>query len=401
MLTRIAVFQYGWMVQSYTRDLIENLAREGYLVTFFVDKKSLNSGLINLATLDIPNVEIIELSGPVNTPDGLFLRVWSRFSRLIQFRLHSIYFVINKCDYETVLGWVEVNKSEIKAFIGIEKLGLIIAGKIGQFKKIPCIYYSLELFLSDRDWGWLYRAKLHLEAKYHKKASATIIQDDLRANALFAHNGVILQERILIPVGLQTLPLSEPSWYWHEKYLLPTSHKIFLYFGDLTMSLRGLDRLVRAWKFCPKEYVLILHGNGDSASLKAYCDKEGMSNVIVSTQVVPENQIPNLIESSDVGLCIYGNDLINDRLTAFSSQKIALNLRSGVPIITSDNESYRRLFDQFPCGEAILTYSSISEVAVRVIENHSKFSRNARLAFSSIYANEVNFPKIYKYLASI
>ena len=400
-MKRIAVFQYGWGVQGYTRDLIDDLARRGYLVTFFVDKASLNSGLIDLNTLSSPNIEVVELLGPIQPPSGLLKRLATRLHREMHRKLGSVHLLIHWWDFAIVLEWARRCRSETVAFIGIEKLGLIFAGAVGQSVDVPYIYYSLELFLGTPDDNWFFRATLRFEAHYHRQARATIIQDNDRADVLLTHNGVARQPLILIPIGLPTQTPRRSSEYWHKKFSLSSDHRVFLYFGLLSLSYRQLDKLVDAWRHCPKQFVLVLHGNGNPANILAYCQSQTLSKVFVSTDLVSEAQIPDLISSCEAGLCVYGGPTINDRLTAFSSQKVALNLREGIPIISSDNQSYQRLFGDFQCGRAMAGYSDLSETAQWVVANREELRREARRAFDSIYANEVSFPKLHRFLDAL
>ena len=62
-MNTIAVVQYNWALHGYTRDLVVGLADHGYQVLFFIDQVSLHSGLINIATLQHPNVVLHTLKG--------------------------------------------------------------------------------------------------------------------------------------------------------------------------------------------------------------------------------------------------------------------------------------------------------------------------------------------------
>ena len=248
---RIAVFLYGYTVHSHSRDLILYLANEGYFVTVFVDKKSLRSGLIEVATLDRPNIELIELHGNNPWPARFLPRLAARLFGELQIRLGGIGFLFDRRDLYSVKRWLRANSSETLALIGVEKLGLIMAGWAGRYASIPFVYHSLELFLSGPADHWLARARLTQEADFHRHAAATIIQDELRASVLFNHNEVVDQPLILMPVGAPNVPPRGRNRLWHRMFSLPEDHKVFLYFGDLTSSWRALDKLVHSWRRLP------------------------------------------------------------------------------------------------------------------------------------------------------
>jgi hypothetical protein len=396
--TRIAVIQYRWDVQSYTRDLIKYLANQGYRITFFVDKTSLRCGLINADTLRRPNVEVIELSERRSPKTQLWRRIWARVEREVLARLHSPLWLIDCSDLNKVTQWVTAHKGETLSIIGIEKAGLIFSGIVARKSGIPYIYYSLELFFKDRSKYWYFQHQLGLESRYHRRACATIVQDKLRGDALFFHNRVKRQSQIYIPIGVPSLQKLPSTHYWHRKFSLPVTSKVFLYFGHLSCSLRSLDKLVDAWVGCPQDYVLVLHGNGESTEIKTFCEQRRLPNVFVSTELVREEQLRELISSADVGMCVYKNTNANDRLTAFSSQKIALYLREAVPIISADNESYQTLYQEFKCGCAISNYNEVGVAARNILADYTSFKNEARRAFDTVYANEASFPKLQSFL---
>jgi hypothetical protein len=88
-------------------------------------------------------------------------------------------------------------------------------------------------------------------------------------------------------------------------------------------------------------------------------------------------------------------------LTAFSSQKIALYFREGVPIISSDNESYQKLYRDFKCGRSIFSYDDVVEAAHDIIKHHEVYAEEARRAFDTDYANEISMPRLGRFLSEL
>ncbi|MBT3069772.1 hypothetical protein KKP04_02680 [Rhodomicrobium sp. Az07] len=316
---RVVVIQYRWCIQSYTRDLIYYLSDHGYLVTLFIDKASLEHGVINSEKLRNSNVDIIELCDQSSQNVTLWDRLKSRAKREVLARLSNPLSLLDGSDFEFVSLWMQTHRDETIAIIGIEKLGLIFAGAIADKYSVPYIYYSLELYFRELSDASIFQQQVAFECMYHKGAIATLIQDEFRGEALFKHNIVSSQPKIFIPIGVPTLPKAESSSYWHRKFDLPEDSRIFLYFGTLALRPRCLDALIDAWAGCPAAYVLVLHGVGDPAEIREFCEQRRLRNVFVSADVVPEEQIRELVASADVGICIYKNTTVNERLTAFSS----------------------------------------------------------------------------------
>ncbi|MGC8603008.1 MAG: glycosyltransferase [Desulfomonilaceae bacterium] len=117
-------------------------------------------------------------------------------------------------------------------------------------------------------------------------------------------------------------------------------------------------------------------------------------NVLLSTSFVEEARIQELISSCHIGLALYDNSVKNDRYTAFSSEKIALYLRSGVPIITFDNECYQSLFSEFKCGVPLKSIKGLSSAVQEIMSNYAAYQEQCLQAYEKYYNLEVTIPRI-------
>jgi glycosyltransferase involved in cell wall biosynthesis len=387
---RLAIVQYGWPLQSCTRDFVLGLAHYGYKVDFFLDKPSTDLNLINLATVNHPNLSLKLLPG-WQQRRGLF----QRWSRRVGNALGAIDPIIPRGDYRTVFEHLAASRDDYVALVGIEKIGFVFSGLIGQRLGLRYVYYSLELYFHEPD----YRSILQLEKQCHRNAAATIVQDSLRATALLQNNGALDQPVVYLPVSVGPAEPPRETKYWHKRFDLTQDARIVLYFGMLSAD-RRLPQLISAWRQCPSEYILILHGYGYGYEheLAKYCRELNVRNVFISTELVPEAELPNLISSADLGYCVYDNDNINDRLTAFSSQKVALFMRAGVPIITAHNESYCRLFDSSPCGVAVPNLESLPDAIHLIMAKHEYYGNGALAAYAKHFSFETNFHNIVSHL---
>ena len=130
-------------------------------------------------------------------------------------------------------------------------------------------------------------------------------------------------------------------------------------------------------------YITIFHGQGELEEInKINCLGD---NIYISNELVPERMLENIISSSFIGIVLYRNNNKNDMLTAFSSEKMARLLQSGIPIIAFNNISYRTLMNEFRCGVLI---NSIGEIPIAIHEikhNYSKYQDNCYNAFDKYY----------------
>jgi hypothetical protein len=231
------------------------------------------------------------------------------------------------------------------------------------------------------------------------RARGVIIQDRFRAAAFYDQHVPARPPMIYYPVSVRGYrqtenPRSRCSRYWHVKYSLAEDVVVVLYFGALNLPDRALFEFVSMWHACDPKFVLVLHGPGKRAALCAAAEAAPARNIFVSDEFVSEEEIPSIISSAQIGLCYYSNELVNDRLTAYSSEKIALCLRAGVPIITNDNVTYRDLFSRFPCGESLAGFEKLPDVLKLIRQRHGQYRQAALDAFDSIYSLERNAQKL-------
>lgn len=397
-VNRIAIFQYQWLFQGYSRDLLLGLLDYNYVIDFFIDECSFNSGLVEPLFLINPGLNIHVFPSVQSGQRSFLHRVVTRIKHEILVRVPHPYLIIPKKDADSTAKIIKKNEESYLAFIGIEKAGLIFAGVAGKKFSIPIIYYSLELYFRSLSPNRFFQAQITLEQNVHTLCAGTIIQDLDRAQALFQHNGITSQPRILFPVSVPRIVEVKENKYWHDRFNLEQKKIIVLYFGNLFLESRELDVILDEWVNVSERYELILHGPGDHQYFINLIKQRGITNAHVSADLVKESELPCLISAADVSLCLYSNKKINDRLTAFSSQKLAMSLRGGVPIITRHNDSFQKLFSRYQCGLMLKSLTDLSEALDNLMKNAGFYSSQARLAFEDCYCFENNILKVNDFL---
>jgi glycosyltransferase involved in cell wall biosynthesis len=148
---------------------------------------------------------------------------------------------------------------------------------------------------------------------------------------------------------------------------------------------RYTRKLIRAAAALPPELALHLHGPVYDTPTRRLIEGPLPPNVRCTTHVVPESELPRLLAGADVGLALYRCENANDRLTAYSSQKVALYLRAGLPIMTFRNDTYAELFSRFRCGEMVDDLGELGAAARRILDDYPAYSAAACAAFADIY----------------
>ena len=406
-MNRIAVFQYEWDVRMYTLDLVTMLAENGFYVDLFL--KDCEDRLVDLDSIEKnERIRIYDFSNHKNRkpPGFIYRNSWRVIGKLDQmFSLKGKLFRLLKRDISfKVLKKSSriIGQDHYKCFIAIEKKGLIWAGLLNREYKynIPFLYYSLELYVEDHPIRFtdpFFPRLRKKEKRFHQEAAATIIQDRMRAKVLFESNHIEKQPVILVPVSLRGNENPYKTRYFHDKFNLPGEKKIILYFGMINARHRLSREIAEQAENLDNNHLLVFHGYGKPGDLQALTDT-APGKVLVSTDLVPHDMIAEVISAADIGLVLYSSDNSNNRLTAFSSEKIALFSRSGIPVIAFDNENYRGLMKAYRWGELIEHMKELPRAVVKILQDYDSYRKNAFLAYKEYYCFDRHFENIKKFI---
>lgn len=373
---RVAIIQIGIPLQSYTRDLVNGLSDSGVDV-ILVTSSSEDRGFIDLSTLKC-DARLVRLDALRHL---LYRRIRPRIASFCGLHLAAS----PQCVQEKVLDSLR-EVAPVDLVIGVEKESLDLAAKYASIVDIPYIYYSAELYLEDHpryeDFGWQRKS----EITCHRGASATIIQDKYRWEVLKTTNGINAQKVFYLPVGIAPRPdcekisvlVSRPS---------PDAQKTakILYLGYLT-PYRFSGDLIRAAGQLPPSIAVHLHGPAGSPKFEAWARKKAQcANVKITTNLLSEHDLPGFVRGYDIGLALYSTAFVNDRMTAFSSQKIALYLSENKPIITFRSETYEALFGEYNCGVMIDSLVDLQGAIELIMNNYAMYVSEAERAFKEVY----------------
>jgi glycosyltransferase involved in cell wall biosynthesis len=406
----IGVFQADWPIQKHTLYLLNGLAEEGYHVDLFcfktlfihLPKEYCKSDSIHVHDL-FPHEAFNQLY------KSLPAKVKRHFRRLAS-GLQEKFLLFAK-NYERFIP-KEVVENVFRivqgkyyvAFIGIEKLGLVWASQVAKNLQKPYLYYSLELYtsqhpLAKRNDFW---RRLKVAETYSCKQSvAIIIQDEKRAELLLKDNQLKSHPIIYLPISLPGEPCClKKSNYLREKFLLSDDKVLLLQFGKVT---RYGEELIKLAQTFPDNYVLVLHdgliGNlwNYEELIVRFKELDYNHKVIFSLEDLNDEQTLELVASADAGLVLYTDRYDNDRLTIFSSEKIALYLKCGLPIIGFRYPGYD-LLEATKSGVLIDAIEEIPDAVRGVIDESIEYRKNAQKLFVEKYKFEKNFQELAHFL---
>ena len=290
-----------------------------------------------------------------------------------------------------------LRNTKYKAFIGIEKGGLVWAGMMAARLARPLIYSNLELYTRDH---WFYsgcytqrRLKLG-EEQYHRKCWATIVPDEARGKVLLTDNRVPRNDMRMLYVPISRIgPTQTKREGWLQARLgLPSDQTIILYHG-LIAKMRFSSELATIAQAFPTSWTLVFHGYGEDSELEEIRQANIRRKVALSLDLVDVAEESMVVSSATVSLVFYGNKYLNDALTGFSSEKLALSLQCGVPVVAFDYPSYGHIRAE-NCGILVRQLSEMPEAIAKILADYSGYRSRAFATFDKHYRFEFNFKKV-------
>jgi len=373
---RVAICAYfNWVgISSSTTAAIQLLIQAGYTVDLFTVKQRRGSEIrlslpwFNIVTIPFYSLRRVLLLGLIFFTASVLRRCW--------------------------------DKSYVCIF-GIDPAGLIAARAIAKRTRSPVVYFSLEMLVSQdiqnerRSIVRLQKRVVKmLERRCHKQVAFTIALNDRRAKTLLEDNGLPGEEVILIPVSpAGVVPDSIiQSNYLRKRFDIPPDKKIILMAGaiaDVSMALE----LVRAARNWPDDWVLVLHGWVDNEDyLRQVREACRDGQIILSLDVVSQQELDRLVTSADIGVALYKNQGMN--IYHMSSGKILQYMRCGLPVIATEFPSLVDQVEASGCGICVRNEREVGKAIRRILDNYSYYSGNARRAYMERYDFASHFQQV-------
>ena len=116
--------------------------------------------------------------------------------------------------------------------------------------------------------------------------------------------------------------------------------------------------------------------------------------------MLPENDLHHILTSAQIGFALYDNQYLNDRYTAFSSQKIAMYCKHGLPFISMRNECYEGLTNQVSCCELVDNFAQLSSAIEKIKNEYTTYRKATFEAYSLFYNFDNQSSKLIDFLKS-
>lgn len=365
---------HGWIgVSTPVVMTAKYLAKKGYLVDLFMTEDAFCKDMgIATPKFEDPNITIFKHT--TNPLDNI------TYTTNNSFYIHSR-------DLEFVTKYISPPKKYVW-LVGFDPGGLVRAGILSLYWKVPFIYHSLEL--NDVQNG----DKI-AEKWFSQRALLSITQDTLRADILSQLNN-INREKIEVSYNSsfgEILP--QKCDYFHRRFNIPKEKKIVLSTGTL-LPEHGIGKIITSVHKWPAQFVLVLHGwipdeNFKSAILSVLASNAG--RIFLSTEILDIEKKNIIFQSSDIGIVFFEPVSINFKFGAGSAGKLYDFMRAGVPIIGNSLPGMKELLEDNKCGIVVNDANEIGKALGVIIEQYAEFRKKS---FESFYKYE--FGKCYEKL---
>lgn len=338
-------------------------------------------------------------------------RVKIRVFTLSLKRVRGRFSGISKFAFFTPWAVQQCRDKRYNCIIGVaqEPLGLAAATFASRLLGVPLVYYSIELYLLDDIRSrflrlYIARLKKALERLCNRRASFTIIPSDERARLLAVANGISLSQIIVVPNSSLGRAVRQRSDYLREKFQIPKDRKIILHAGELATSWSMDLELIEATRAWPEDWVLIFHTRSvkdRDAYSHLFSAAADNSRIFFSLQPVPYEQLDALVGSADIGIALYRNIGQKVFQMGLSSGKLAQYLKCGLPVVTTDFPSLRRIVEDYRCGICVSDPQEVGQAVSRILAHYDTYSANSVACYNELFALEKHFDKVLERLAQI
>jgi hypothetical protein len=295
--------------------------------------------------------------------------------------------------YQNIIG------NDYDAIIAVDTVGVVCAHLQYFFtqKKIPYIYWSLEID-TGKKYLWFDWLLSKAEKISHRKASATIIQEENRAKVLFSKNEVSLESENILYVPHSPLRITSDkviSNFFHSKFQLSASDIVIVHAGWIHDAMCA-DQFAKAASTWREKYKLIFHEREKRSKLEPFIQEIlalSKNRALLSLDPVPYNKIDSIFLSSHIGLIAYNKAYGEGRENALkASGKLGQFLKCGIPVIALDLPGYNIMFRKYKCGHTFNDFNEIEALISTILSNYSRYQEEALRCFDQ----EFEFSRFFK-----
>lgn len=273
----------------------------------------------------------------------------------------------------------EVSVDSYDLVIGVDIMGLVYARLLCKRARTPppVVYHSLESMLAtDRLSVWL-------EQWATEQAVYGITMADSWARGISDRTSLAEEEIFVVPNSSIAGDSEFDETFLQDWIDVPDDRNVVVYAGSFIPShmVGDIVDTVAEW---PDDWMLLVHGWGPEERIPELEERAGSlldDRVVISNEVLPDEEYTDLIASADVGISLYDRSIDENKWRYGHPGKVYKYLETSTPIIASDTPSLTPLIADNECGVCISDPASIPDALHAVSDDYDTYSNNCRTTF--------------------
>jgi glycosyltransferase involved in cell wall biosynthesis len=285
------------------------------------------------------------------------------------------------------------------AIFGVDPLGGFCGCLTAWLVGSPFYYWSLVLF--DSPATLRERVLTFMQRRACASAKKILVQDERRARVILSGNESAMERVIIVPNAPAGAPNLRRSDYLAAKLGIPPGMKIVLHAGMLDHCVLSLElaRSVRKW---PVSYCLVLHSNERKAPNNPLVEEIRRlqdGRVFLSLDPVPASDLDELLASAYIGLATYQKGLgVAWELLSAASGKLGSYMRSGIPVICTDQTGMREVIETDHSGLVVSDLGEIPLALETISGDYDTFRAGAFRCYLERYEFSSHFGRVLEAL---
>lgn len=270
-----------------------------------------------------------------------------------------------------------------------DEIGLIWAQNVKKEHQIkwPIIHHCIELYwehflLQKRRKIVYYNQYILFEHAREalKNVDLVVIQDGARWNVLCEYTGISEKRHVFFPVSLYDYVLNKEE---------STAESKIIYYPTMIAAKRGCIELIEMFENVKTVgFELEIHGiHADPGYMKQLSKLKLSDNVILSNCAMSYSDLLDKHRQIWCVFIYYGEEDNNDKYVVNSSNKIAMALQAGKPIIAIGNHLISELCKEYGCGIALEKWDAdeFRQAVSELDKDYTAFCQRAKKCYEERY----------------
>jgi len=282
-----------------------------------------------------------------------------------------------------------------RAIVTVPQWALYYCAKAARLVGVPIGCISDELKSDDEATSGEARRWRARERRAHQQCRWTVALSAERAGFVRRENRLPDSHPVFVVPNAPAGPaVRHASTYFRDRLALGADARILLHAGSLWWPrARELAAVADEWS---ADWTVVfqtrlrLGENGFHDTRRVHFARE----------VLPASLLDYAVSSASIGLALYDESSVNNRLMGTASGKVALYLKNGLPVIVTRAGGFDWI-EREGCGACVANVREIPAAAERIWANYAETAARATAFYDRSLDFAAHFPAVADFMASL